>query len=48
MHRSGEHTYSETHSPAPSRTSASVVRATIVIGTIVALVASVGAPFKWH
>jgi hypothetical protein len=25
-----------------------VVRATIAIGTIVALVASVGAPFKWY
>jgi hypothetical protein len=32
----------------PSRLSAPVVRATVAIGTIVALVASVGAPFKWY
>ena len=31
-----------------ARTMPPVVRATIVIGTVVALIASVGAPFKWY
>jgi hypothetical protein len=38
----------ETHSPTAARITAPVVRATIAIGTIVALVASVGAPYKWY
>lgn len=39
---------SETPTPTPGRVVAPVVRATIAIGTIVALIASVGAPFKWY
>ena len=41
--------HSDTRRPGPAwRTAAPVVRAAVAIGTIVALVASVGAPFKWY
>ena len=40
--------YSDVQAHTRSRISAPVVRATVAIGTIVALVASVGAPFKWY
>ena len=33
---------------APQRATVTVVRATLVVGSIVALIASVGAPFKWY
>jgi hypothetical protein len=41
------------HSNEPSnetaqRTTVAVVRATVAVGSIVALIASVGAPFKWY
>ena len=38
----------ETLGHSTRRIAAPVVRATIAIGTIVALIASVGAPFKWY
>lgn len=48
MNTHHDHTLSETSNSRSPRTALPVVRATIVIGTIVALVASVGAPFKWY
>ncbi len=48
MHTSFDTSVSEAPSPTASRITAPVVRATIAIGTIVALVASLGAPFKWY
>ena len=48
MNSPDEPTSSEALVNPRSRVSAPVVRATLAIGTIVALVASVGAPFKWY
>jgi hypothetical protein len=48
MDTSFDTSVTETPSPTASRITAPVVRATIAIGTIVALVASVGAPYKWY
>jgi hypothetical protein len=47
MNTSSEPTSSEAPH-ASSRTAIPVLRATIAVGTIVALIASVGAPFKWY
>lgn len=42
-----EHSATRRHDPT-WRAAVPVARATLVVGTIVALVASVGAPFKWY
>jgi hypothetical protein len=48
MNTSNERTTAEAHALASPRTVVPVLRATIAVGTIVALIASVGAPFKWY
>jgi hypothetical protein len=48
MNTSNERTTVEANAPASPRTVVPVLRATIAVGTIVALIASVGAPFKWY
>jgi hypothetical protein len=48
MTTSIERTPSEAQTHTSPRTAVPVLRATIAIGTIVALIASVGAPFKWY
>jgi hypothetical protein len=48
MNSYNERTSSEADTNSSLRTAVPVLRATIVVGTIVALIASVGAPFKWY